>query len=868
MLLLAAIAWFFQDEVKAKLVAELNTHLTAPLHQSGIELTLIKRFPQASLRIRDAYMQEVRSDEKPPDTLLYAKDLYLEFSLFALFSGDYTIRELHGTAVKLYPGMDTNGQGNWNVWKADSTATPDKGSTEMDLRRVTFDGLTARFRDDRSALEVAISSKKLALGGRFRNSGSTLATKGDVLLRHWTNADGLLLSDRKAQVDLAMAFGGADKVFHLEKGELLLGKTPLNVTLTVAPGTSGDILDLRANGFGLDLASVVQLLPEKLRTTMRRYGMDGTADLALHYSGPLEAPGPSLSLGMKLHDGRFTELASGTAFRQVRGEFSADLTPNWTPSKLVVKNFSASSSSGTVGGNMELLGLKNAKLLANFKGNLALADLLRFAGMDTLEQVTGTMKAEAHVQGRLRNVEDLRATDLRALAITGHVKLTNAGLKMKGLRHRVAGLDAELALDGNDARVHGLRFSLQGNAMELSGTLHNLMPYLFFKDQRLTIDARGKAPMIDLASLLETKAAPQAATSAYAFTLPAQIDLNLKADIGTLAMEDFRATDISCNLRVTGQKLTLEPLRFTTAEGSVSGSLKLDATPAPAYPLTINADLKGINVTALFAEFRNFGQRFITAANVKGSGDAQLTFTAPLRPDFSLDQDKLHCVADISLRNGELNNHPSLMAVADYLKKNKVTAPFVDTDALRKQLKHVTFAKLDNRIEIKNRSVYLPLMTVSSSLMDMEVSGTHGFDGEVDDHLNFRLGDLFRTGASGGDEFGPIIDDGTGLRIFLHMYGTTDNLLFGNDGAMASARRKERMREETAQLKGILKGIVTGNKSGDSTQPMPAPQQGKITVEFGDEKAAPPPPKPKKQGLGRLLQKSDKEEPKVVIGVE
>ena len=108
---LAAVAYFFQDEVKAKLVSELNTHLTAPLHQNGIELTLIKRFPQASLRIHDAYIQEVRTDGKQPDTLLYAKDLYLEFSVFALLTGNYTVRELHGSEVKLYPGLDANGNG-------------------------------------------------------------------------------------------------------------------------------------------------------------------------------------------------------------------------------------------------------------------------------------------------------------------------------------------------------------------------------------------------------------------------------------------------------------------------------------------------------------------------------------------------------------------------------------------------------------------------------------------------------------------------------------------------------------------------------------------------------------------------------------
>lgn len=866
LLLLITLAYVFEEEVKARLVEELNAHLLAPLHQNGIELTLIKRFPQGSLRIRDVYMDGVRTDGLPSDTLLYAEDLYLEFSLFALITGDYTVREVHGRNVKLYPGLDTKGGENWLVWRPDSSAMPSEGKAAIDLRKITFDNLDARFRDGRSALEVRMASKRSTLALHFRDKGSTLSLKGDAWLQQWNDGTGTRLSDRKADINLNMAFGGPDGAFRIDKGELLFGKTPLNVTLNVLNGSKGRTLDLRANGFGLDLSSVVELLPESMHHTLRRYGLDGNADIAIHYEGPLDGPGPALSAGMKLRDGRFTERASGTVFRQVQGELSVELTPQGIPKKLMVKGFSASSPSGPVGGNMELHGLKNANLTAELYGDLALADLLHFIRLDTLEQVSGRLKVEAQINGRVRDVEDLRATDMRGLALSGTMELKDASLKLKGLRHRVTDLNAQLALNGNDATVHDLHFNLQDNEMQLNGTLRNLMPYLLFKDQRLAIDARGRSPKIDLASLLIGKDAnPTDSDAPYHFTLPPSIDLDLRTEIGELTMADFSAQQITGTIRLKAQRLTIDPLNFHTAQGTVDGSLRLDGTPALAYPLEVEASLKGIDVTQLFLEFQEFGQTFITHAHIKGTGNAQLSFSAPLLPDFSLDKDHLHCVADVVLVNGELNDHPSLMEVAEHLKKNKLVSPFVDIDALRKELRQVTFARLENRIEIKDRQVHLPLMTVSCSVMDLEVSGTHGFDGTVDDHLNFRLSELFRTAQSGDDEFGPIIDDGTGLRIFLHMYGTTDNLQFGTDGAMAAARRKERMKQETAQLKGILKGILSGEKPKDTT----TAQQGSITAVFGDKEQAPPPPaeKPKK-GLGRLLQKDQKDEPKVVIGVE
>jgi hypothetical protein len=156
-------------------------------------------------------------------------------------------------------------------------------------------------------------------------------------------------------------------------------------------------------------------------------------------------------------------------------------------------------------------------------------------------------------------------------------------------------------------------------------------------------------------------------------------------------------------------------------------------------------------------------------------------------------------------------------------------------------------------------------MLVHSSAMDIEVSGSQSFDGGIDHHLNFRLSDLFRKG-SGEDEFGPVQDDGTGMRVFLHMYGTTADPQFANDGAMASARRKQQLKQETATLKTILKEEF-GRAPGERTTPPPTTQPV-FTVEWdgtdSTTTALPPPPK-RRKGLGRLL---DDDAPKPVITVE
>lgn len=867
---LVVLAHVYEDEVKAKLIGAVNAELATPVTVSGMDLTLVARFPQASMRLNDVLAMEVRSDEAVPDTLLYAKELFLEFSLWDLFSGDYTVQEIHATEAELHPGLDTNGRGNYIVWKTDSTKT---GSSPINLDKVSFNDLFVRYHDDRSALVITTHSDALALSGRFGENLNTLTLNGDAHLLAWMDGRTTVLADRQAYLKLNMEFGAPDALFRITKGEVNSGSVPLEVTLAVTESVRGTAVDLRANGLGLELADAVNLLPDGLKQSVAGYTMKGEVDLAVHYSGPVS--GPSLSLGAKVTKGRLKEQRSGTTVNDVFGELALDLSPSGVPQKLVVKNFSARSGTGTVSGNWQSTGLTNATVKADLRSDIALADLLRFAQVDTLEQVSGRLSADLHIRGKMRDMGDVRASDIRALNINGTLATRNATLKLKGVRHTVQQLDADLAIHGNDATVQGLKTVLQGNELVLSGTLRNLIPYLLFDDQRLVIEAKGSSPRIDLAALISSEGA-DAASKDYELTLPASIELALQARVDELVFEEFKATDIRGTMNMKGSILRVSPMSFATASGTVSGALELDARDASrSYPLAINAALEGIELQQLFKEFQDFGQDFIGHRHISGRTKAQVAFNAPLSPTMKLDMDRLVCVIDIGVDNGVIKGHAPMLEVADHLQKNKLVSPFVDVPELRRRLGDIRFARLENQIEIRNGAVHIPQMLVSSSVMDIELSGTHWFDDRIDHHLNFRLSDLFRK-SSADDEFGPVVDDGTGMRLFLHMYGTANDPQFANDGAMAAAKRQKQFQQEKQELKQILReelGLFKGKTRPEdpaATKSDPAAPRFEVEEQGLDTNptaGAQGTPARQRKGLGRLM-KEKQEEEEVLFEVE
>ncbi len=250
-----------------------------------------------------------------------------------------------------------------------------------------------------------------------------------------------------------------------------------------------------------------------------------------------------------------------------------------------------------------------------------MVDLLHFARIDTLEEVKGRLKANANITGRLRDVADLKVADLKGLLINGTAELHDASLKLKGVRHRVTDLNAAFAIKGNDARVTGFDCAVQGNRIELSGELRNLVPYLLFKDQRLIVDARGNSPRIDLASLFSTSTEDTPATTGdYAVVLPAQIELDLNTSIDELVFEDFTATKIVGTIRLQDRVLQISPLLLHIGKRCSDGQPTTGWSSADAYPLAITAQVEGMDLPKLFREFRNFGQTFITDAHLKGTG--------------------------------------------------------------------------------------------------------------------------------------------------------------------------------------------------------------------------------------------------------
>jgi len=160
-----------------------------------------------------------------------------------------------------------------------------------------------------------------------------------------------------------------------------------------------------------------------------------------------------------------------------------------------------------------------------------------------------------------------------------------------------------------------------------------------------------------------------------------------------------------------------------------------------------------------------------------------------------MDLSKLVVKSNLAVSKGELVDFKPLEELSGFIK--------VD------DLNHVKFASMSNNIEIKDRKVIIPLMKIQSSAIDLDVSGTHSFDNEMEYHFRVFLSDILfgkaRKAKKENEEFGYLEDDGRGkTSLYLTMKGINGNYKFSYDSKSVRDKIKSDMKKENQNMKALL----------------------------------------------------------------
>jgi hypothetical protein len=247
------------------------------------------------------------------------------------------------------------------------------------------------------------------------------------------------------------------------------------------------------------------------------------------------------------------------------------------------------------------------------------------------------------------------------------------------------------------------------------------------------------------------------------------------------------------------------------------------------------------------------------------SGNGNFEFDVSTKYDLlkGLDEASLKARVHSIIDNGRLLHAPILQDLANTLTigKGRAILGAKNQAALQQKLKDVRFEQLENTFNISERLLSFEKMHIASSALDLDLVGSHSFEHQIDYAVGLRLRDLLVQETQ--TEFGEILDDGTGLRLFVRISGSLEDpkVSWDKKGKKEAAQQQfERSQQESKEMLKATFGLYKDDPSVQKYQEKTTPHET-IKVKFKTNEnpvKAPTAPQAAPPKNGKLQQKLEK----------
>ncbi len=826
---------FYEDEIGTYAVKKLKSQVTTRFDVGQVGLAFWKTFPNAAVELNEVFVQE-RAEKG--DTLLYAKTVFLKFNLWDVFRGKYRVDEVDINEGSLLLNIDKEGANNWEVWKP---STADSSNFEIELDEIALTDTRVVYNDIPNDFLIDVLTLQTSGNGNFSASKLDVDLALNVFVNKLHSKGDTYLEKQVLSGEVAMQADLDRSAFVFQPSSITCGDFAFTAEGTINENVERT-LNFSVIADDQAMEDAIDVLPPTIKKAIYGYKVTGDFSGKAAITRGKERDPVMVDVDLNVADGTLRMKEEGVALEEITSDFH--YTRGGKKDRILVNSFRCELDRSKIQASGSIVGFDEPRLDLNVVTELQLKDVRDFMDLQQIELCEGSVTAEAALHGTLKYIEADTAYNWRDILATGKASVRDASLKMRNSNRLFNQMQAEFTFDKQSATISSFGGKVNGSDFELNGTLNNVVSFLFEPKARIFLDAKLKSDVIDFTQLVEEETST-ASESDYELLFPALLDFNLNCEINRFVFRKFEATDVKGLAILNQGQLTVDPVTFSTANGKLSAQLVLAPISTTAYRMNCLADVQGIHVDKVFTEFENFGQSFIQDRHLKGIANARVQFRAVMTNALELPSDKIESIVDVTIENGELNNFETLQEIAEYLRGNKLLAPFVDEDRFSEKMRNVKFSKLENVIEIRNRVVTIPLMDVRSSAMDISAKGTHSFDHAIDYAIGFNLRDLLIRKEKDWTE----VDDGLGKSMYISMKGSVDNPIYAVDRELAKEMRKEAMETEKQNVKALLKdefGLFKKDETvGGYKQAESSAGQSTITVEWEEDgKKVESPPSP------------------------
>lgn len=795
-LTITAILYFYKDDIIQLFIAEMNKHLKAKVQVSEVDLAFWGSFPNLSVDFNHVFIQDSYETATEMDTLLYSDRIRLKFNPMDLWRENYTVKSVEVSPGTLQLKVNAEGLSNYDILKVQDDSLESKGF-EMKLESFHFEEFRVSYENNATDQVYRTKLQEMQLKGAFSSSVFTAQASSDLTILEARSGKVTLIRNQPARLTIGIDVNQDSNTVIIPASTIFVAGLPFSFNGNV----TNDAFKFHLAGKNINIADAANSFSLAQSNDVRRFEGKGKVLFELDVLGNNVATAPAtVTCSFGIRDGNLKDPTSNIRLKQLNLEGKYSNKGGKEKEFLALKNIAFTSPGGPFKGNLMLSRFDAPRYEGNANGSLDLSiihALFQFPGIAKIEgglQLESDFVVSTHVtdQGTTQSIEKCE----------GQVVLHKVSTQLTDDKRVFEDANGLIYLRNDEVGMENVSLRLNNSDVALNGVFQNVVGY-FKKESHLLANVVVKSRRIDIADLgAESKEQKQGETRA--FVLPSNIEGNVLLSVGQMNYEGHAFKEINGEMTVKNRLIRFPRIAVKNGGTEIKGSLSIEEKSPEYMYLSSQLVSRDIDFKPLFKEWNNFNQDVIKSENISGRAQANLSFDAPFDLRNGIVSNAINATIGIQIDEGRLKDVSTFKIITESLREPGIRTYLgkENINVLEKKLLDLRFEQLSNTLIIKNGVLTIPTMSIASSALDVEVSGQHSFKNEIDYRFGFRLRDLKAKKES---EFGTIIDDGTGMRVYMRMYGTMDNPIVEWDKTTRKLEAQENRAAAKADAKSILK---------------------------------------------------------------
>ena len=728
----AAIPFFFKDEIVEKVKEIANENLNAKVDFGDFDLSIFSTFPNFKLDIEKVSVIGKGAFDK--DTIVYVDELNLELDINSVLDGKkYKVNSFEADGMVLNALWTKDGKNFTltDIMLPDTAATPEPVEPEEagDPFAMVFEKYAlnnARIVYDDPSIPYRMELTNMNHSGSYTLDGDQhiMSTKTDMEALT-VDFDGVsYIKKAKTNITADLIMDLATWKFTFKNNEFNLNNVALGLDGWFSMPEEGFGMDLKFNAKRTDFKDLFTMIPAVYREDMKDVKTTGKFEMNGHLKGMFtDSLMPAFGFNLKVINSSFRYPSVPKAVNNINIDLAIN-NPDGIFDHTVIDLNKLHAELGEYPIDMDMH-IKTPESDAAIKGNIKAMLKLDVIGevmpLEKGEEYHGTVNAAIGLNGRYSAIEREEYDKFDA---HGTLELSDIKYKSEGMPD-VLITTAVLAFSPQFLDLSTFESKIGNSDLSMNGKIENYLAY-YLRDETLKGNFAISSTFFDVNQFMtedpaDTTAAATTAsadTASGAVEIPKNIDFVLTSNLKRIKYDTYDITNFGGQLIMKDGVLKFVNNGFKLLEADFKLSGQYHALDIKKPYADLQFEVKNLDVPKAYANFNTIKKLAPICANTEGKLNMSLEVKNNFTPNMDVDYNSIDGKGNLFIQQAKVKESKFTKGLAAAVKNDKF-----------------------NNLELKDLKIYFTItkgklnvqpFDLKISKSKAKVSGWNSLDGKMD----------------------------------------------------------------------------------------------------------------------------------------